>query len=217
MTKENISLLSIVFSMAIILHGEGLNCVPHAHSHGNNHTKYQNNNQNTTDYKPLLNEQMAFKFRDNIPTECDSGRGSNYSETEYRRDGGILKIDANFSKIDKTKCVIDGTTICPIHNYIHRDSSENTPLNSDSEDRSFSSEHFLNAYQHSSKCNSNFSNKNINIQAAVIHVLGDFIQSIGVLISAIVIKYYVSVFNISIYLWFFFFFNLIFIVLTAKR
>lgn len=30
--------------------------------------------------------------------------------------------------------------------------------------------------------------QNINIRAAVIHVIGDFIQSIGVLIAAIVIK-----------------------------
>lgn len=35
--------------------------------------------------------------------------------------------------------------------------------------------------------------KNINIQAAVIHVIGDFIQSIGVFIAAVVINYYVSI------------------------
>lgn len=39
---------------------------------------------------------------------------------------------------------------------------------------------------------SEFSKKNINIQAAVIHVLGDFIQSIGVFVAALVIKIYVS-------------------------
>jgi zinc transporter 2 len=32
---------------------------------------------------------------------------------------------------------------------------------------------------------------NINVRAAVIHVLGDLIQSIGVLLSAFVIKFYV--------------------------
>lgn len=35
--------------------------------------------------------------------------------------------------------------------------------------------------------------KNINIQAAAIHVIGDFIQSVGVFIAAVVIYYYVSV------------------------
>lgn len=40
---------------------------------------------------------------------------------------------------------------------------------------------------------------NINVRAAVIHVLGDFIQSIGVLIAAIIIKINVSLFTISIF------------------
>lgn len=35
--------------------------------------------------------------------------------------------------------------------------------------------------------------RNINVRAAVIHVLGDLIQSVGVLVSAIVIKFYPSV------------------------
>lgn len=39
---------------------------------------------------------------------------------------------------------------------------------------------------------SEFSKKNINIQAAVIHVLGDFIQSVGVFVAALVIRIYVS-------------------------
>lgn len=33
--------------------------------------------------------------------------------------------------------------------------------------------------------------KNINVRAAVIHVLGDLIQSVGVLVSAFIIKFYV--------------------------
>ncbi|KAJ6622382.1 Zinc transporter 8, partial [Pseudolycoriella hygida] len=37
---------------------------------------------------------------------------------------------------------------------------------------------------------SEFSKKNINIQAAVIHVLGDFIQSIGVFVASLLIKFY---------------------------
>lgn len=42
----------------------------------------------------------------------------------------------------------------------------------------------------------NETKQNINIRAAVIHVIGDFIQSIGVFIAAIVIKIYVSLFSI---------------------
>lgn len=39
-----------------------------------------------------------------------------------------------------------------------------------------------------SKCKS----ENINVQAAFLHVLGDFIQSIGVIIAAVIIRFYVS-------------------------
>lgn len=92
-------------------------------------------------------------------------------------------------------CISNGSTICPVHHYMHRDSSEHTPItSSDSEDlhehrlsHSLISHHQLNA-NHSH----DFSSKNINIQAAVIHVVGDFIQSIGVFISAVIIKNYVS-------------------------
>lgn len=34
--------------------------------------------------------------------------------------------------------------------------------------------------------------ENINVEAAFLHVLGDFIQSIGVIIAAVIIKLYVS-------------------------
>jgi zinc transporter 2 len=34
--------------------------------------------------------------------------------------------------------------------------------------------------------------ENINVQAAFLHVLGDFLQSIGVIIAAVIIKIYVS-------------------------
>lgn len=37
--------------------------------------------------------------------------------------------------------------------------------------------------------------ENINVQAAFLHVLGDFIQSIGVIIAAVIIKIYVSASN----------------------
>lgn len=36
--------------------------------------------------------------------------------------------------------------------------------------------------------NTSKSSKNINVQAAIIHVIGDFVQSIGVLFAAILIK-----------------------------
>lgn len=41
--------------------------------------------------------------------------------------------------------------------------------------------------------------ENINVQAAFLHVLGDFIQSIGVIIAAVIIKFYVSLKIIHFY------------------
>lgn len=38
----------------------------------------------------------------------------------------------------------------------------------------------------------NADSHNINMRAAVIHVLGDFIQSVGVFVAALIIKFYVS-------------------------
>lgn len=93
--------------------------------------------------------------------------------------------------------------ICPIHMYVHRDSSEHTPItSSDSEDLHENHHHHHHQQHHrnglvnhlhhgqQSRHSHDFSSKNINIQAAVIHVIGDFIQSIGVFISAIIIKNY---------------------------
>ncbi|XP_031626935.1 zinc transporter ttm-1-like [Contarinia nasturtii] len=92
-------------------------------------------------------------------------------------------------------CVSNGSAICPIHHYVHRDSSEHTPItSSDSEDLHEHHQHRSSLVNHlhgNHSCHSHdFSTKNINIQAAVIHVIGDFIQSIGVFISAIIIKNY---------------------------
>lgn len=94
-------------------------------------------------------------------------------------------------------CVSNGSAICPIHHYVHRDSSEHTPItSSDSEDlHDHHHHHRPSIVNHLHGNHSHdFSPKNINIQAAVIHVIGDFIQSIGVFISAVIIKYYVSLF-----------------------
>lgn len=44
----------------------------------------------------------------------------------------------------------------------------------------------------SKKTQSHCQSENINLQAAFLHVLGDFIQSVGVIIAAIAIKFYVS-------------------------
>jgi zinc transporter 2 len=46
----------------------------------------------------------------------------------------------------------------------------------------------------------NHKQQNINVRAAVIHVLGDLIQSVGVLISALVIKFYVRSSRVCVFI-----------------
>lgn len=108
-----------------------------------------------------------------------------------------LPINCNEATNVSRGCVSNGLAICPIHHYVHRESSEHTPImSSDSEDLHEHHQHrnslVSQFHNNHSRHSHDLSSKNINIQAAVIHVIGDFIQSIGVFISAIIIKNYVS-------------------------
>lgn len=243
------------FSMALILHGDGICCFKHVRHHHNHNCHshsthkdetYHNNNRTKFEYKPLLNEstdkrngKKALKHnclhrspdrsRSNSLSHTITYANSNCSGSNdmIRRNShgtptsnsikmngfhndlpsnDYLDIDLKDDKTPIAKdliathnCITNGSTICPIHHYVHRDSSEHTPIgSSESEDlhdnycsrNSFSMVHSY--HLQTSNHSHDFASKNINIQAAVIHVLGDFIQSIGVFISAIVIKNYVS-------------------------
>lgn len=70
------------------------------------------------------------------------------------------------------------------HHHHHRrsDSADSSATNSTTEIESNDKSH---NHSHSGT-------DNINIRAAVIHVIGDFIQSVGVFLAAVVIYYYVS-------------------------
>jgi zinc transporter 2 len=46
----------------------------------------------------------------------------------------------------------------------------------------------ISGHSHEEISKQSTSTKNINVQAAMIHVIGDFVQSIGVLLAAILIK-----------------------------
>lgn len=149
------------------------------------------------------NHSRTNSFSRSMSNQVDINRRSSHAVNMNEADNGHhdnTAIDTAASRLVTTNkeflcgCVMDGISVCPIHNYIHRDSSENTPISSDSEDHQHQTHHHLH-HNHSH----DFSSKNINIQAAVIHVLGDFIQSIGVFISAVIIKYYVSV-HLSIWI-----------------
>lgn len=238
--------------MAVILHGEGLNCFNHigshshhanGHSHGQKHDQsYHNNNKANFEYKPLIDDshdkETTAKATTTMPTTIlcvDNGQifeqkndacahqspKHSFAMQSINVNGSAVRCNSNNRHNDRAavdsydfnvptnsnelitarNCISNALTICPVHHYIHRDSSEHTPIgSSDSEDiheRNPSWDFTSHHHQHSSYSNHtnhshDFSSKNINIQAAVIHVVGDFIQSIGVFISAVIIKYFVS-------------------------
>lgn len=128
--------------------------------------------------------------------------GHNQHNDRTIPDSSDFNVSINPNEINGVRnCISNASTICPVHHYIHRESSEHTPIgSSDSEDvPEHRSSWSFRGHQHNHSSHTNhtnhshdFSSKNINIQAAVIHVVGDFIQSIGVFISAVIIKYFVS-------------------------
>lgn len=40
--------------------------------------------------------------------------------------------------------------------------------------------------------------QNLNVRAAIIHVIGDLVQSVGVFVSSVIIKFYVSILIFSV-------------------
>ncbi|CAF1577539.1 unnamed protein product [Rotaria sp. Silwood1] len=65
------------------------------------------------------------------------------------------------------------------HTHNHSHSHENSP----------SVIHIESEHHHDATSKQTKSSKNINVRAAIIHVIGDFVQSVGVLVAAIIIKF----------------------------
>lgn len=55
------------------------------------------------------------------------------------------------------------------------------------------------SHMHSHQMPENQAGQNINVRAAMIHVIGDLVQSIGVFLSSLIIKFYVSFFGYLLY------------------
>lgn len=91
---------------------------------------------------------------------------------------------------------VTDASICQTHNYMQRDDNDIASACSDDDVTAHHRHHAEHSHTHNTIAN-NLGTKSINIQAAVIHVIGDFIQSIGVFISALIIKFYVSKNSIS--------------------
>ncbi|CAF5009471.1 unnamed protein product [Rotaria sp. Silwood1] len=69
------------------------------------------------------------------------------------------------------------------HNHNHSHSHEDSP----------SVIHIESEHHHDETSKQTKSSKNINIRAAIIHVIGDFAESVGVLVAAIIIKFKVCI------------------------
>lgn len=157
----------------------------------NGHTSGSDMIRRSSHTTTTLSTSISVKIKDMQDNDC----------IDIELNDEKLPINCAEETIGARGCVSNGSAICPIHHYVHRDSSEHTPImSSDSEDlhEHHQHRHSLVNQLHSnhSRHSHDFSSKNINIQAAVIHVIGDFIQSIGVFIAAIIIKNYVSWFKV---------------------
>lgn len=170
----------------------------YGYGHSSNGNDMIRRNSHTT--APLSTSAASIKIKEMIDSENKDCHDIELNDEQLL----ITSVD---DTICVRGCVSNGSAICPRHHYVHRDSSEHTPItSSDSEDmhdhhHHHNHHHHHHQHRHSlanhlhsnhSRHSHDFSTKNINIQAAVIHVIGDFVQSIGVFISAIIIKNYVS-------------------------
>lgn len=200
--------------MAFILHGSchghshSLSSHPHSHAHSHSHSPkpvrrhkcsslndeaYQSNEDEfVRNNNSAVNSIQNINGSNGLLSRSDSicsyrspshSRTNSFSKKITPHDGRKTSIPSAILHAKLTETMnhrnsFDGIADRHFNKHRHRHSQDD--VKSDCE---ISDEH-----------TSEFSKKNINIQAAVIHVLGDFIQSIGVFVAAIVIKIYVSSF-----------------------
>lgn len=127
------------------------------------------NHSRHNSFSKLINKNLDIEPSLRNSSDGLNMRGRNDDPLVHRMsiDGGLTRISLG-NPYSRLNSVEDNNTTSLI---AHRNS----------EDSSLGSNESLNEAK-----------QNINIRAAVIHVIGDFIQSIGVFIAAIVIKFYVS-------------------------
>lgn len=160
--------------MAYVLHGS----CSLSHNHTHTHTKPSTSNQNN--YKLLHNENnqtsdneiTLFAFDHNVTTPTVLNNNIDQQVPTFTAANGNRHMPFNHSRSNSMN-----NSISVDERQYHPHTTTTTTNSSMRMDDTH-----------------DFTKKNINIQAAVIHVLGDFIQSVGVFVAAIVIKIYVSFF-----------------------
>ncbi|XP_053676346.1 uncharacterized protein LOC128726557 [Anopheles nili] len=117
--------------------------------------------------------------RPNLDTILNSARLKLHKESLRQR----MSIDAGLHSPD----LISSSKLA--YSRISTDPESSTRGHSDDEEQSDHTAVSLTEQQQQCSEAAHDDSSNLNVRAAIIHVIGDFIQSIGVLIAAIVIKY----------------------------
>lgn len=195
--------------MAFVLHGSchghhHSHSLPHAHSHSHSHSpkptrrhKYSTLSDDayqSNDDEFIRNNNSAQNINGSNVLLSRSDSFCSYRSPNHSRTNSFSKkitaLDARKSSIPS----VSPSAMLQIkltETMNHRNSFDGAA------DRNFSQHKHRqddgkSGCESSTEQTSEFSKRNINIQAAVIHVLGDFIQSIGVFVAALVIKIHVS-------------------------
>lgn len=200
--------------MAFILHGScnghHSHSLSHAHSHSHSHSPKpirRHKYSNTLSDDAYQSNEDEFIRNNNSAVNSQNVNGSTVllgrsdsicsyrSPSHSRTNSFSKKITSNDGR--KTS-IPTASPSALLHMKLtetmnHRNSFDGIPdRNFNQQKHRHSQDDVKNDCEISDENTTEFSKKNINIQAAVIHVLGDFIQSIGVFVAAIVIKIYVS-------------------------
>ncbi|XP_059611214.1 proton-coupled zinc antiporter SLC30A2-like [Phlebotomus argentipes] len=195
-----ISSVGVAFNvaMAIVLHGS-CSSVLHAHSHthdscDSDHTKKTLAEAPRARLDVALPNPLSLHSSSFMTTHS---RHNSFSKASGCNGAAVLDdvIDMQATEIRRESFDValgrsssDGRTFS--HNCHPTEDYAVLELNGSAQ--RFNEEIDLTIQQQEGFNRSNKSNKNINVRAAMIHIIGDFIQSIGVLIAAIIIKIFPS-------------------------
>ncbi|XP_037926681.1 zinc transporter 2 isoform X4 [Hermetia illucens] len=174
--------------MGFILHGS-FGFHSHGHSHGHSHSSHNvcnskhgaNKSNNHNSHLPVQhqdedNQIPTFVVVNNasnnairprqgsiVSKEMQKTKTSSYTSLNHNHNNSHNHSDANAHRLFMAETILPPVHDGSNHAHLHADESANT---------------------------SSSSNANLNVRAAFIHVVGDFIQSIGVFTAALVIKFY---------------------------
>uniref|UniRef100_A0A1B0CKZ8 Zn2+ transporter n=1 Tax=Lutzomyia longipalpis TaxID=7200 RepID=A0A1B0CKZ8_LUTLO len=189
-----ISSVGVAFNvvMAIVLHGSCAS-VLHAHSHGSHgthsgcdHTKNTPAEVHRHQHNGTLPNPLNLHSSSLITTHSRHNSFSKASGCNGVASGGLDEvIDLQAAEVRRGSYDAALTRLSSPHNHDYMILEQNGSLQRHNDDDEV-------AVRDEESSSGSKKTKNINVRAAMIHIIGDFIQSIGVLIAAIIIKIFPS-------------------------